>query len=397
MANAARRGGCGSGSCCGLRAGVVDRSGQEGLAKDHAGDTAVAHAPEPADIADPAGDEEVRIVRRTSAAVRRPAPSRRVSTAPVPDQLTTSASSVGGGPPAPGKRREPSGRGSRPDRASHPQRPGRRAGRRAVDDPSPARPWSRRPRTRGGSGPGPSTPRRPGRDRHLGGDGADRVEVAGDAGPGALEVDQVDERRAHRHEPLGDLFRSVGRRRCRPRRPASRRPERPRSRSIAGMTCTPIRRRRQQTSVEADRDGAVAQERVVELAQAEAVPRRRCSSSAGRAAWSARAGTTSGRSGGTSTTGPRPRIRLLEAGVLDEEPRRLLHGDLTAVHAHVEDDPARPPDRVRVEDQAEARIVVEAVLAHHQLGVHAPALDELGGVGEQPRQRGWRDATVSWR
>ena len=62
-----------------------------------------------------------------------------------------------------------------------------------------------------------------------------------------------------------------------------------------------------------------------------------------------------------------PRIRLLEAGVLDEEPRGLLQRDLTAVHAHVEDDPARPPDRVRVEDQAEARIVVEAVLAHHEL------------------------------
>ena len=27
--------------------------------------------------------------------------------------------------------------------------------------------------------------------------------------PGALEVDEVDERRAHRHEPLGDSLRSV--------------------------------------------------------------------------------------------------------------------------------------------------------------------------------------------
>ena len=35
----------------------------------------------------------------------------------------------------------------------------------------------------------------------------------------------------------------------------------------------------------------------------------------------------------------------------------------------------------------EARVVVEAVLAHHQLRVHAPALDELRGVGQQARQR----------
>ena len=30
---------------------------------------------------------------------------------------------------------------------------------------------------------------------------------------------------------------------------------------------------------------------------------------------------------------------------------------------------------------------VEALLAHHQLAVHPPALDELGGVGQQPGQR----------
>ena len=32
-------------------------------------------------------------------------------------------------------------------------------------------------------------------------------------------------------------------------------------------------------------------------------------------------------------------------------------------------------------------VVVEALLAHHQLGVHPPALDELGGVGQQAGER----------
>ena len=82
-----------------------------------------------------------------------------------------------------------------------------------------------------------------------------------------------------------------------------------------------------------------------------------------------------------------PRVGALEAGVLDEEVGRLLDGQLAAMHPDVEDDPAGPPDRVRVHDHAEAGVVVEALLAHHQLGVHAPALDELGGVGQQPRQR----------
>ena len=35
----------------------------------------------------------------------------------------------------------------------------------------------------------------------------------------------------------------------------------------------------------------------------------------------------------------------------------------------------------------ERRAVVEAVLAHHQLRVHPPALDELGGVGQEAGQR----------
>ena len=80
-------------------------------------------------------------------------------------------------------------------------------------------------------------------------------------------------------------------------------------------------------------------------------------------------------------------VAALEPGLLDEEVRRLLDGQLAAVHPHVEDHPAGPPDGVGVEDDPEARVVVEAVLAHQQLGVHAPALDELGGVGQQAGQR----------
>ena len=41
---------------------------------------------------------------------------------------------------------------------------------------------------------------------------------------------------------------------------------------------------------------------------------------------------------------------------------------------------------------------VEALLAHHLLGVHPPALDELRGVGQQPGQRRVaRSRRDSWR
>ena len=48
--------------------------------------------------------------------------------------------------------------------------------------------------------------------------------------------------------------------------------------------------------------------------------------------------------------------------------------------------------------EAVLRLGVEALLAHHLLGVHAPALDELGGVAQQARQRRMaRAPRVSWR
>src|SRR3954470_21956913 len=75
------------------------------------------------------------------------------------------------------------------------------------------------------------------------------------------------------------------------------------------------------------------------------------------------------------------RVRRLEGGVLDEEGDGFVYPDLTAVHPDVEDDPARPPDGVGRDVEPEVRRVVEALLAHHLLGVHPPALDELRGVG----------------
>jgi hypothetical protein len=82
------------------------------------------------------------------------------------------------------------------------------------------------------------------------------------------------------------------------------------------------------------------------------------------------------------------RLRALEAGVIDEEVDRSLDADLAAMEADVEDDPAGPPDRVGVHREARLGADVEALLAHHLLGVHAPALDELRGVDEDAHQRG---------
>ena len=106
-------------------------------------------------------------------------------------------------------------------------------------------------------------------------DRADRVEVGRRAGARALEVDEVDEPCAQRHEPLGDPVGPVGRRADAGRGArASRRPASgPPSRSIAGMTCTaPVRLPAvEQPAVEADRQRPVAQQRVVEALEAERV------------------------------------------------------------------------------------------------------------------------------
>jgi hypothetical protein len=48
---------------------------------------------------------------------------------------------------------------------------------------------------------------------------------------------------------------------------------------------------------------------------------------------------------------------------------------------------AGPPDGVGVHGEAEGRPVVETLLAHHLLGVHAPPLHELRGIALEPRER----------
>ena len=50
------------------------------------------------------------------------------------------------------------------------------------------------------------------RDRDPGRDRADRLEIGRRPGPRAVEVDEVDQPRAHGHEPLGDAIGPVGRR-----------------------------------------------------------------------------------------------------------------------------------------------------------------------------------------
>src|SRR3990172_5460465 len=162
-----------------------------------------------------------------------------------------------------------------------------------------------------------------------------------------------------------------------------------------GGAIDPVRARRhglvlagQEPAVEADRQPAVAEERVVERAERERAPQppplvvaqaedqdlpEQVRKGVGR------------RRGVAPDLGQG--VGALEPGVLDEEVGRRLDRDLAPMHPDVEDDPAGPPDRVRGERQAELRAIVEALLAHHLLAVHAPALDELRGVAEEPAQR----------
>ena len=77
--------------------------------------------------------------------------------------------------------------------------------------------------------------------------------------------------------------------------------------------------------------------------------------------------------------------------LLDQEVGRLVDAQLAAVHPDVEDDPAGPPDRVGVHDQAEARVVVEALLAHHLLASTCPSPRRTRGRRSSSRvSDGWR-------
>ena len=233
----------------------VDGPGQERLAEDDAGDAGVAQAAEPVEIADPAGDEDLGIVRpneRTDAA-RGPAPRRRGSGRTGRRRPRRARRRAPRRSAAPGRRHgnaaSRSGRGSRPTASQSPataRHARRSSGRSAIasrqDDPGRAG-REREPdrlgrvdaRRRAGAGRRPRDATAPTASR-----------LAGAPVRAPVEVDEVDEPRAHaprtarRSAPAGRSGR-----RCRPRRPASRRPASGRaSRSIAGMTCTPVRRPR---------------------------------------------------------------------------------------------------------------------------------------------------------
>src|SRR5690349_21508714 len=107
---------------------------------------------------------------------------------------------------------------------------------------------------------------------------------------------------------------------------------------MAGMTCTGRSGLGgQQPAMEADRQGAVAQQRVVEPLEAEV-----------RAETTLLVGAQPEQQGPTEQVRERVRgpvgvpldlgrgVRALEAGVLDEELGRLLRGQLAAMHPDVE-------------------------------------------------------------
>ena len=190
------------------------------------------------------------------------------------------------------------------------------------------------------------------------GDRADALEVGRRAAPRAVEVDEVDEpaRRAPRSARRSARAGRSGRR-CPAAAPGQKTTrERPASRSMAGMTC--MRRRSaaarlagEQPAVEADRQRAVPQQRVVERLEGERVARAGAARRrAGRAAASGRAGTTAGRSAGRCTSWTSAAAFGRSKPVCST--RKSVASStrqLAAVHPDVEDDPAGPPDRVGVQ------------------------------------------------
>ena len=86
-------------------------------------------------------------------------------------------------------------------------------------------------------------------------------------------------------------------------------------------------------------------------------------------------------------------VRSLEAGLVDHEVDRVVDADLAAVKLDVKDDPAGSPDGVGVHHHPVLERRVEALLAHHLLAVHGPALDELRRVDEHANEA----RVVDWR
>ena len=165
---AARRVGAGEGSCGGLQGGgKVDGAGEERLTEDDAGCAGLAQSTETVEVADPAGDEDLGIVRPNErshplviglcAAVGQHE-ARHAGADELAEQLfdrrrrRTPPRDRRPGAPVAGRARPP---------ASHRRRRGtpadRRGGRRS---PSSGRRGSRRPRTRAGSPPASRARRR---------------------------------------------------------------------------------------------------------------------------------------------------------------------------------------------------------------------------------------------
>ena len=271
------------GSCGGLQgSGIVDGAGEERLAEDDARDTGVAQAAQAVEVTTPPATRKSASYDRTSEA--RPnqvglgaAMGQDEPGDPGSDELADERLERGWGTrPAPRERGEPIRPRVEPDgqpvaRDSQARAQVRRADRRC---PSRAPPAWRRPRRRDGRGRRLQPAGELQRHGDLRGDGPDRVEIARGAGARALEVDQVDtgapsatKRSAIRSgRSVGAPIPAAA-----PGQYTIR--ERPRSRSIEGMTCTRSGAWAvgQQTAMEADRERAIAEQRVVERLEAEPV------------------------------------------------------------------------------------------------------------------------------
>ena len=271
----------------------VDGPGEERLAEDDAGDAGVAHAAEAVEVADAAGDEDLGVVRPNERSqpleVRRRVPpwARTNRRTPAPTSSPTRRRRVGGADRRHGNAASRSGRGSSPTASQSPAtaRHAAQVVGSSATAVRQARRASRRRRRRAGSAPAPSTP-----PASWSGDGdarrdrADRLEVGrraraarrrsrrggSAARPGPTKCSAM---RSGRSVGRPDARRAPGQKTTR---------ERPSSRSIAGMTCTHGR----STSVDARGSlpsprssrrwkligrRAVAQQRVVEVAQRERV------------------------------------------------------------------------------------------------------------------------------
>ena len=131
---------------------VVDRPGEQGLPEDDAGDAGVAQAAEAVEVSNPAGHQDLRIVRPNERPGAGEAVEVRLGTAvgqhepgdAGPDELADSASTVGGAGRRHGKAASRSGRGSSPTASQSPAtatHARRSSGRSAmtVDEDDPGR------------------------------------------------------------------------------------------------------------------------------------------------------------------------------------------------------------------------------------------------------------------